>query len=200
MIPTLFLLMLLSSCASPKLVMQSDPPQAEVTVSIEGSTDKVKAGVTPFELTESQLSELLKVTPDNTQWVQLTFEKKDFQKRVVIIPTNRWGGSSRTFKIQLSPMDDPTTTVTKILKYFFNAKKFAETKQYEQAHSEVDKILALDSKMTQAMNMKAGIFFLQGNTAESRNLYKKALEIDPGSNEAIQMLEKIQNKTEGGSL
>lgn len=192
-------MILLSACASPKLVVQSEPAQADVFISVEGSNEKVKAGTTPLELSETQINELLKISSETTQWVNFTLEKKDFQKRNLSLPSNRWGEMSRSIRLQLSPMDDPTTTVTKMLKYFFNAKKFAETKQYEQAHGEVDKILTLDSRMVQALNMKAGIYFLQGNMNEARSTYKKALEIEPGSNEAILMLEKIQNKSGGES-
>jgi tetratricopeptide (TPR) repeat protein len=188
------ILLALCGCTS-KLVVQSDPPQADVFFSIEGRPEKVKAGQTPLELTEPALMELLKISADSSLWIELTLEKKDFEKRVVMLPSNRWGEASRSLKLQLKPMDDNTTTVKKMMRYFFNAKKFAETKQFEQAHSEIDKVLALDSEMPQALNMKAGIYFLQGQMADAKANYKKALDIDPGSNEAIQMLEKIQNKS-----
>lgn len=191
------LLGLLLGACTPKLMIRSEPPQAEVYLTVEGRPEKVKAGETPLELTELQINEMLKITSENSQWIQISLEKKDFQKRNVSLPSNRWGELSKSVNLQLAPMDDTTTTATKMLKYFFNAKKFAETKQFEQAHAEIDKILTLDSQMPQALNMKAGIFFLQGNLTEARNLYRKALEIDPGSNEAIQMLERIQNRAEG---
>lgn len=181
-------------CSS-KLMVQTEPAQADVFVSIEGREDRVKIGQTPFEISEPQLMEQLKLSPENTQWIELLFVKKDFQTRNVMIPSNRWGELSRTLRLEMKAMDDPTTLVTRLVKYLFNAKKFAETKQFEQAHSEIDKVLAVDSKMAQALNMKAGIYFLQGNMDEARAGYKRALEIDPGSNEAIQMLERIQNKS-----
>lgn len=192
-IPVLFMAAILSSCAS-KMMIQSDPPQAEVYASSEGKSDKVKLGQTPLEITETQINEQLKVSPENTEWIFLTIEKKDYEKRSLALPANRWGELTKNIRLQLKPMEDNETIVTKMLKYFFNAKKFAETKQYDQAHAEIDKVLAIDNKMTQALSMKAGIYFLQGNLDEAKVLYKKALEIDPGFSDAIQMLERIQNK------
>ncbi|NUM59991.1 MAG: tetratricopeptide repeat protein [Bdellovibrionaceae bacterium] len=187
------MMFLLSSCAS-KLMIQSDPPQAEVFASSEGKTEKIKLGQTPVEITEAQINEQLKVSPENTEWIFLTIEKKNYEKRFIALPANRWGELSKNIRLQLKPMEDNETVVTKMLKYFFNAKKFAETKQYDQAHTEIDKVLVIDNKMTQALSMKAGIYFLQGNFEEAKVLYKKALEIDPGFSDAIQMLERIQNK------
>lgn len=187
------ILVMLSSCAS-KLMIQTDPPQADVYASSEGKSEKIKLGQTPLEITEAQINEQLKVSSENVEWIFLTVEKKDYERRTLALAANRWGELSKNIRLQLKSMDDTETVVTKMLKYFFNTKKFAETKQYDQAHSEIDKVLAIDNKMTQALSMKAGIYFLQGNLEEARILYRKALEIDPGFSDAIQMLEKIQNK------
>jgi tetratricopeptide (TPR) repeat protein len=192
-IPLLMMMIGLSSCAS-KLMIQSEPPQAEVFASSEGKSEKIKLGQTPIEITEAQINEQLKVSSENTEWIFLTVEKKDYEKRFIALPANRWGELSKNIRLQLKPMEDNETIVTKMLKYFFNTKKFAETKQYDQAHAEIDKVLTIDNKMTQALSMKAGIYFLQGSFEESKILYKKALEIDPGFSDAIQMLERIQNK------
>jgi hypothetical protein len=57
----------------------------------------------------------------------------------------------------------------------------------------------LDSKLAQAMSMKAGVYYLQNNFVEAETWYKKALEAEPSFSEAIQMLEKLKNKKGGGS-
>lgn len=186
----------LSSCAS-KLVVQSEPSNATVYISVSGKAERVKVGETPIELTEAQINESLKLTPESTQWVEFVLEKKDFLSKTIYLPSNRWGELSKIVKLYLKPADDSTTTVDKLLKHFFNSKKFVETRQFESAHQEIDRVLEVDSRMTQALNMKAGIYYLQGNIDEARKYYKKSLEFDPGSNDAIKMMEKIQ-KEQGG--
>lgn len=194
---TIFLLAL-SACTS-KLIVQSEPSSAAVYLSVAGKADRVKIGETPLELTEAQINESLKLSPESSQWVEFTLEKKDYQGKTVFLPSNRWGEISKIVKIRMKPSEDATTVVNKLLKHFFNAKKFVETRQYESAHQEIDRILEVDSKMTQALNMKAGIYYLQGNIDEARKLYKKAIEIDPGSSDAIKMLEKIQRDPGGAT-
>lgn len=191
-------LILSAGCSSPRLIVQTEPQQAEVYLNLDGKTEKHKIGVSPVEIKEEQINETLKISSESTQWIQLTIEKKDFEKRVISLPSNRWGEVSKTMRLQLTPMEDSSTTVTRVLKYFFNAKKFVETKQFDQALAEIDKVLKVDSKMSQAIIMKAGIYFLQNNLNEAKLLYKEALTIDPSSTDAIQMLEKIQNKSGGG--
>lgn len=186
----------ISACGS-KIVIQSEPSQAEVYATIEGKADKIKLGETPLELTETNIAEALKITPETSQWLEFTFEKKEYQKRTVMVPSNRWGESVKIIKINLPQSTEQTTLAKKVVNHFFNAKKFAESKQFDQAHAEIDKILEIDSKLAQAVTMKASIYFLQNKTEDAKRLYREALTIDPGSSDAIQMLEKIQNKSGG---
>lgn len=193
---TFLLLTLIFGCVS-KLTIQSDPPQADLFASIEGKEDKQKLGQTPLELSEFQLLEVLKLSPESTSWIELTFSKENFQTKNVVMPSSRFGEMKRLFKVKLRPMEENSTVVTKMMRLFFNAKKFAESKQYEDAHGEVDKIIAQDAKIPQAFSMKAGIYFLQGNLDMAKEYYTKAIEIDPSFAEAITMLEKIKNKKGG---
>ncbi len=184
---------LISSCTS-KLVIQSEPPQVEVSVAIEGQAEKIKLGQTPLEIEEAKLNETLKLTSDSAQWIQFIFEKKDFETKTVYLPSNRFGELTKTFKIQMKTMDANSTTVVKMMRHFFNAKKFAETRQFEQAHQEIDKVIALDSQIPQAYSMKGGIYFLQSQMDQAANYYTKAIQIDPSFDEAIKMLDTIKNK------
>jgi tetratricopeptide (TPR) repeat protein len=186
------------ACAS-KLTLQSEPSDAEVSISVAGKVDKAKAGKTPVELTENQLQQMLQVTPDKAALLEITIEKKDFETRTILFPSNRWGELSKTIKIQLTPRTEASDTVRVMLRHLFNGKKFAESRQYDQAQMELDKALALDSKLAQAMSMKAGVYYLQNNFVEAETWYKKALEAEPSFSEAIQMLEKLKNKKGGGS-
>ncbi len=188
------LLVLVSGGCTSKLIVQSEPQQADVYAVIEGKADRVKLGQTPMEITEGQLAETLKITPESSQWIEFIFEKKDFLTRNMMLPSNRWGEATKTLKVNLTPAPDQTTVARRMIHYFFNAKKFAESKQFEQAHREIDKVLEIDSKSSQALTMKAGIFFLQGSLDDAKKLYSEALALDPSSTDAIQMLEKIQNK------
>lgn len=187
------LILLASGCTS-KLVIQSEPPQVDVSVSVEGQAERIKLGQTPIEIEEAKLNETLKLTSDSAQWILFTFEKKDFETKNVYLPSNRFGELTKTFKIQMKSMDANSTTVVKMMRHFFNAKKFAETRQYEQAHQEIDKVIALDSAIPQAYSMKGGIYFLQNQMDQAASYYTKAIQIDPSYDEAIKMLDTIKNK------
>jgi hypothetical protein len=56
-------------CAN-KIIIQSEPPQAEVFVKVEGKKDKVSLGTTPLETTEAVIADKLNLTADSTQWIQ----------------------------------------------------------------------------------------------------------------------------------
>ncbi len=196
---TAYTLFLFTSACASKLTLQTEPSDADVSISVAGKAEKAKAGKTPIELTEAQLQQMLQVAPDKAALLEITIEKKDFETRTILFPSNRWGELSKTIKLQLTPRTEASDTVRIMLRHLFNGKKFAESRQYEQAHIELDKAMALDSKLAQAMSMKAGVFYLQNNFAEAEAWYKKALETEPSFSEAVQMLEKLKNKRGGGS-
>lgn len=183
----------LAGCTA-KLIVQSDPPQAEVSVRVEGRKEQVKLGQTPLEITERDLMAKLNLSPDAVQWISLSLEKAQYSSREVLLPSSRWGGGARFIKLALEPSTEKMTTVSEILAHFFNAKKYADIRQFEQAHAELEKVLAIDNKSVNALNMNAGIFFLQGNLDEAKRIYREALAIDPKSSDAIKMLEKIGNR------
>lgn len=192
----LSLLMSVVGCAS-KLVIQSEPPQAEVFAQVEGRQDRVSLGTTPFEVGESELNQKLGISADSVQWVNLSFEKKEFSTREVVLPSSRWGERNKILKLRLSQNADKMTVVQQILSHFFNAKAFTESRQFGLAHSEIDKVLVIDPKSVRAINMKAGIFYLEGKMDEARRSYEEALAIDPKFSDSITMLERIRNRTGG---
>lgn len=187
-----------TACSS-KLILQSEPSDADISIAVAGKVEKAKAGKTPLELTEGQLQQMLQVTPDKAALLEITIEKKDFETRTILLPSNRWGELSKTVKLKLEPRTEASDTVRMMLRHLFNGKKFAETRQYEQAHQELDKALVLDTKLAQAMSMKAGVYYLQGNLNEAEVWYKKTLETDPSFSEAVQMLEKLHGKKGEGA-
>lgn len=191
-------LSLISACSS-KLIVQSEPSDADVLLSVGNQKERVKAGKTPLEMSERQLAELLHLSPQRTDLITVHFEKKEFEEKDVLVPSNRWGETSKTVKVDLVPRTEVGTSLSRLLQHLFNARKFAETRQYDQAHGEVDKVLSLDSNLAPAMVMKGSVYFLQGQIADAETWYKKALDKDPGQSEAVQMLEKIRNKKGGGT-
>lgn len=187
------LIFIATGCSS-KLILQSEPSDAEISIAVAGKAEKAKAGKTPLELTETQLQTMLQVSPDKAALLEITIEKKDFETKTILFPSNRWGEMSKTVKLRLEPRTEASDTVRLMLRHLFNGKKFAESRQFEQAHIELDKAIALDSKLAQAMTMKAGVYYLQGNFVEAETWYKKTLEVDPTFSEAVQMLEKLRGK------
>lgn len=180
-----------SGCAS-KLIVQSEPSQAEVFARVEGKQDKILLGQTPLEISEKEFLAKLALSPDATQWVNLIFEKQEHSPREVVIPSSRWGEQEKILKLKLESNPDKMTIVQKILAHFFNAKEFAESKQFDQAHTELDKVLDIDKSSVRALNMKAGVYYLQGKYSEARSYYRQALNIDPAFSDAIEMMEKLE--------
>ncbi len=185
------LFFVLSACTS-KLIVLSEPPGADVFVGIPGKKDPKKIGVTPVEVSEIQLSEHLQLTSSRADFIEIQLQKKDYQTEKALLPSNRWGELSKTIKFHLEPGTDEAKQVRGLIRHLLNAQKFAQTRQYEQAHTELDKALATVPNFAQAMSVKGAVYFLQGNMSEAEKWYRKAVDIDPDMEDSIKMLEKIK--------
>lgn len=180
------------SCTS-KLIIQSDPPQSQVSIAIEGQ-DSLKIGITPLEISDRELAEKLRTPIKSNSFVSFIFEKENFLTKTVYVPIGRWNQTQQSINIILQPKSDEGRVAVQILQHLFNAKKFIETRQTEQAHTEVDKALTLEPKLTYAMLLKGSIYYIAGQWDEAEVWYKKAIDIEPKQTEAIKMLEKLKSK------
>ena len=187
----------ISSCSS-KLVVQSTPTEAEVYMSAPGKNNPIKMGVTPLELKEGEISDKLQISPGQSGLLEVTFKKKTFQTKTMLVPANRWGETARLINVSLVSGDDNKTYAQLMVRHLMNAQKLAQSRQYEQALTELDRSLAFNADFAPALVMKGSVFFLQQQFVEAEKWYKRALEAAPDTEEAVKMLERIKKiNTEG---
>lgn len=181
---------LFSGCSAPQLRVQSDPPNAQVFVSQQGSKDKVQVGITPFDIPFKEVTD--KVGEANSgEYYIMTIEGKDLQTERVLLPTTSFGSKVVSIKVQLSKKEE-SRNANEILLRLHSAQKFAQTRQFERAQIELDKALDIDSQFVRAITMKASLYYLQKNPTEALKWFEKAVAIDSSFEEAINMIAKLK--------
>lgn len=183
--------LLLSSCAS-KLTFKTVPEGATVTVSKGEKFSEL--GKTPLTIKEKEIGEKLGLRLKSIDYYRVFAAKEGMISETVLVPVGLWGQTATTIVI---PMKDDTITSTpdKVIRHVINAQKFAEAKQLLKSHDELDSALKLSPKFSYAMSMKGALYFADKDYKRSREWYTKALQIDPGNAEALQMLKELEKPT-----
>lgn len=190
----LLICMYVVGCGS-TLVITSDPSDAKVYLKKPGATDRVELGVTPLEIRTSEVQEKADISNNSNEYRELIVVKDGYGSQNLFLPPTRF----TTLKTQIFAKLDktPDSEVAKgeqMVQHLFNAQKFAQKTDFEKAHLELEKSLAISPDFVRAISMKATVYYLEGKYAESLVWYEKALQLEPEYEEAVKMISAVRNK------
>jgi len=193
--------LLFVGCSS-KLVVETEPSDAKISIAVHGSERKVKFGQTPLEVTESDIRKKVGVSLGKISLVEVHLEKDGFKREKILITSGQWGSLASRMKVKMKEAKRETEHIDELLQHMMNAQKFTHTRQFSRAHSEIDKALVMSPKFGRAMAMKGAIFYLQKLLVESEQWYEKSLEQNDEKSleqnasltDSIKMLDIIRRK------
>ncbi len=181
-------------CGGSKFVVKSDPPQADVFFIDVGSGEKKSLGKTPLEMPTEELKNTIGGKVSEGEFFVLGIEQAGFLTEKFTIPLSTFGAMVTSLDIKLNAGDQAKEELVakEIIDRLFVAQKFALLQQFERAHIELDKIIAVMPTFSRALSMRASIYFAQQNYAESLKWYEEALKADPQMEETVKMVSKVR--------
>lgn len=182
----------LSGCSSTTYNLRSTPEPATVFIGVQGRQNSVEMGKTPLALKYSDLTSKLALEPAGSDVLKVTFKKQDHKDYEILLPAARWTTSSVDVKAILEPITSESRLASQMVQDLANSQKFAQGREYEKAHIAVDRVLAIDSKMSSALYLKASINFLEKKYPESLAGFEKVLAIDPQNQDALNMINRTK--------
>jgi len=182
----------LLGCSS-KIKIQSEPSDIEVFAAQQNSSQKKSLGKTPIEISYTYLGDKVGGTPASGEFLNLSFESKDFDTKIVLLPSKPFGLTSTQVYVKLTPLKD-VSQARDILQKLHNAQKFAQAGQFERAFVDIDKVLEVDPSFIRALSLKGSVYYLQKNYDEALKWFEKALALDSSFDEAIKMIAKIREE------
>lgn len=189
------------ACASTFKVV-SDPPDAEVFVTSEGSAaEKKSLGKTPLEMPKEELAKNLPENAASGGFFTLVITKQGFKEQRFSLPASSSFGTTLTqLDVKLISGQDEIEikAAEEAINKLFLAQRLALTQQFERAIIEVDQILTRYPKFARALSMKGSIFFAQKKFDESLKWYDEALKADPQMEETVKLAAKAREAMSGG--
>jgi tetratricopeptide (TPR) repeat protein len=186
-------------CAS-VLAVKSEPLQADVFLQDPVSGNKKVIGKTPIEMSTSEVKALVGEEVMSGEYFTLIVEKQGYVSEKFLIPSTRFGVLVTALDVKMKAGNNPKEEklAKDVLNRLFLAQKLAKTREYERAQIELDKILNEFPEFPRALSMRASIYFMQKNYAESQKWYEQAINADPQMEDAVQMLAKVRALQGGG--
>ena len=190
-----------TGCATHMFTVNSEPPQAEVYFQAPGSTEKKPIGKTPIKMPMSELQQIMGEEFRSGQYFPVTVEFPGYIPETLQIPATRFGTLVTAIDVKLKEgtVNKEEKTAKAVLDQLFLAQKFALSQQFERAHIEIDKILAVFPTFARALSMRASVHYAQKNLVESLKWYEEAIKADPQMDDAVKMAAKIRALQSGRS-
>jgi len=196
------LLISVSGCST-VFTVKTDPIQADVFVIDPKETKdagKKSVGKTPLELPMSAVRDAAGDGVAPGQYFTVVIEKRGFHSEKLLVPASRFGTLVMAVEVKLRPDNGvrEERIAQDLLARLFLAQKLARAKQYERAQIELEKILTEFPTFPRALSMRASIFYMQKNYAESLKWYEETLKVDPQMDDAIKMVATLRAAQKGG--
>lgn len=185
----------LSSCASTKFIVKSDPLAADVFILDGKAQERKPLGKTPLEMPVEELMKVISPEATAGEFYTIVVEKQGFETQSFSVPTSKFTTriTSLDVKMKEGQTQKEIRFAKEIIDHLFLAQKFANTGQFERAHIELDKVIGPVPTFARALSMRASVYFAQKNYAESLKWYEEALKNDPDMEEAVKMTAKVRS-------
>lgn len=184
----------LYGCASFSFKVVTDPDQAEVFIVDSGTNEPKTLGMTPLNKSGEELDEHLKGQNHPGGLVNIIIKKDGFKTKDIWVPVQAAGSLGAEIVLKLDPSDQEVEmrTAKELVDGLFLSQQFANTKQFERALIEIDKVLAAYPQFDRALSMKAAIHYARGEFEESLKWYESALAVNPELKTAVDMAGKVR--------
>jgi hypothetical protein len=183
--------LVLASCTStPRVVVRSEPPGAEVWVKDRFTGTKSVLGNTPLEVSSSLVDWIIGPNSANTDFWEILVSKEGFQTAQYYLP-RQLASSIVGFNVKLVPgVDDERAKA--IVERLFSAQRFAVKGDFEKAHREVDGVLLVWPRFARALSMRGSIFLIQRRYHDALDSFEGALQADAKLDEARRMVGELR--------
>lgn len=190
----LLALLVLPACAGALFSVKSDPMQAEVFFIDPKSGDKKSLGKTPLELPSSALKQVAGESVDSGEFFTVLVEKPGYVSEKFNVPSSKFGTLVTALDVKLKQGSTPKErgAARDVLNHLFLAQKLALAREYDRAQVELDHLLRIFPDFARALSMRASIYYMQKNYAESLKWYEEAVKADPQMDDAVKMIAKVR--------
>lgn len=189
----LFLLMMSAvvGCSS-KLVIRSEPSEAIVHFVVPDTNERKPIGVTPLEISSSQISDFTRYAPTQGAFLEFVVEKEGYQAQSMLVPYSRMFTRVTEVQIRLLVKEKLGKVYHNLVQHLVNAQSLIHRLELSRAEMEIQRALKIDADFVFTRLLLGNVYFLKGEYARSLREYERVLELEPNNQEALKLISRVR--------
>jgi tetratricopeptide (TPR) repeat protein len=193
-IEKIFLLLLTltiaAGCASSRLMVETDPPGADVFAFLPGQAPK-KVGVAPYTISDTDV-------PDRNASVQIVVSKEGYLPNSVLLPPAMLGRAGKVnFKLEQQVLPKQCTSQTESLnklgRAIAEAQSMIKSKQLDQAEKIMTEMIVEYPGISVVYDIIGNIQYLRRDFEKALSAYKKSRALAPDNAKTQRMIQQIES-------
>lgn len=186
----IFILLVLSlgACTSTNLTFSSNPPGAEVITKPIGSGAEKVVGITPLNISTSEISD----STSGTGPLKVLVRKQGYKDKELLIP--EMGADDMLIQVDLAPLPalEDTILLNKNLERIFQSQSYVQSKKFDDAIKLLEQVRNQVPQISATYEMLGGIYYLRGDRLKAIDNLQRAKALYPDSLEALSLLSRIK--------
>jgi hypothetical protein len=175
---------ILSACASNRLIVESNPDGADV-YTYGTNNSKNKAGKTPLELTNTNTPALFRET------LQVTVQKEGYKSESFLVPPASTTASGRI--LAHLPQIEGSTTTNEVSEGVALILRLIYKKSYVEAERSLATFTVKFANVSIFWDLLGNVRYLQKNLDQALEAYQTSLLLNPKNSETEKMIAKIKS-------
>ena len=183
------LLALLCGCSTPRVSFFSNPPRAKVFAKAMNDSKGLLVGETPLSIESGLIAKKF----SGTGPVSIEFQKEGYDSKTVFL--SEVDVANMIVTAEMNPVNGlgDQQMINWILESAIEIQRLVKLKKYDSALKQIDDVQRVAPHLSTLHEMKGGVHYLKGQTADAFEAYSKALRLNPQSPESQRMVGLLRN-------
>jgi tetratricopeptide (TPR) repeat protein len=185
-----FLCLFSFSALAAKLEIKSNPPEAELYVYSDSSSEPEKIGKTPFK---ADLQELIDTYVKKNIFI-LELRKDGFENYKILFTRNAESDISLSVNLEVSKKIATIKAHDTLMSRLFEVQRLIRAKNYGDAISKLDELEEKFPHFSIIAELKATAYYMNKDIEKSLSYYRRAFALNPDNVDAYKMKVYLEKK------
>jgi tetratricopeptide (TPR) repeat protein len=179
----------LTGCATSKVALFSNPPQAKIFARSLHDGREQFVGETPLKVSAREIE----VANGGTGPVTISFRKDGYETKDVVL--SEVGVDDLMLSAELTPQNGlaDQQTINFVIESMFECQRLVRIKRYDEALRLLERLQAMAPQVASIYELKGGVYYLTRNYRDALDNYALAVKYNPKNAETLRMVGLLKN-------
>jgi hypothetical protein len=179
----------ITGCATPKVALFSNPPQAKVFARSLRDGREQLVGETPLKISAKEVE----TVNGGTGPVAISFRKDGYESKDVVL--SEVGVDDLMVSAELTPQNGlaDQQTINFVVESMFESQRLVRIKRFDEALRLLERLQTLAPQVASVYELKGGVYYLTRRYRDALDSYTLAVKYNPKNAETLRMVGLLKN-------